>query len=113
MAPATRPGKNRGPKLEPHQVMLQPLVTEKGTHQFTRHNAYPFQVNLWATKDQIRQAVEELFGVRVSKVRTQMRAREKAALKFPRRQDAELEKGDRHAARRGPNRILLTLSPTG
>lgn len=63
----------RGPKLEPHQVILQPLITEKGTHQFTRHNAYPFQVNVWATKEQIRAAVEELFGVRVTKVRTQMR----------------------------------------
>jgi large subunit ribosomal protein L23 len=65
--------KTRGPSLEPHQVILQPLITEKGTHQFTRHNAYPFQVNQWATKDQIRHAVEELFGVRVSKVRTQNR----------------------------------------
>jgi large subunit ribosomal protein L23 len=63
----------RGPKLEPHQVVLQPLVTEKGTHQFTHHNAYPFQVSLWATKEQIKAAVQELFGVRVLKVRTQNR----------------------------------------
>src|SRR5579864_7238803 len=67
------PTKKRGPELEPHQVILQPLITEKGTHQFTHHNAYPFQVNQWATKEQIRVAVEELFGVRVAKVRTQNR----------------------------------------
>jgi large subunit ribosomal protein L23 len=73
---------HRGPKLEPHQVLLQPLVTEKGTHQFTRHNAYPFQVNLWANKDQIRHAVEELFGVRVTKVRTQMRPGKKRRYRF-------------------------------
>src|SRR6059058_4833557 len=73
MATAPRSAGTRGPKLEPHQVILQPLVTEKGTHQFTRHNAYPFQVNLWADKDQIRTAVEELFNVRVLKVRTQNR----------------------------------------
>ena len=82
MVPSSRAGANRGPKLEPHQVLLQPLVTEKGTHQFTRHNAYPFQVNLWATKDQIRHAVEELFGVRVSKVRTQMRQGKKRRYRF-------------------------------
>jgi large subunit ribosomal protein L23 len=82
MVPSSRAGPNRGPKLEPHQVLLQPLVTEKGTHQFTRHNAYPFQVNLWATKDQIRHAVEELFGVRVSKVRTQMRQGKKRRYRF-------------------------------
>src|SRR5919201_1963904 len=68
MATASRGGATRGPKLEPHQVILQPLVTEKGTHQFTRHNAYPFQVNPWATKDQIKAAVEELFNVRVEGV---------------------------------------------
>jgi large subunit ribosomal protein L23 len=65
--------KSRGPKLEAYQIVLRPLITEKGTHQFTHHNAYPFEVNLWATKDQIRAAVEELFNVRVKKVRTQHR----------------------------------------
>src|ERR1700731_3982893 len=73
MAAAGRTTKKRGPQLEAHQIILQPLVTEKGTHQFTRHNAYPFQVNLWANKDQIKTAVEELFNVRVRKVRTQNR----------------------------------------
>jgi large subunit ribosomal protein L23 len=62
-----------GPKLESHQIVLRPLVTEKGTHQFTRHNAYSFEVNLWATKEQIKKAVEDLFSVRVEKVRTQNR----------------------------------------
>ncbi len=74
--------KDRGPKLEPHQVLLQPLVTEKGTHQFTRHNAYPFQVNLWATKEQVRAAVEQLFGVRVMKVRTQLRQGKKRRYRY-------------------------------
>ena len=39
-------------------------------------------MNLWATKDQIRHAVEELFGVRVSKVRTQMRQGKKRRYRF-------------------------------
>src|SRR3954468_22786634 len=70
---ATAVHKPRGPQLDIHQVVLRPLVTEKGTHQFTRHNAYSFEVNPWATKDQIKAAVEELFNVRVLKVRTQNR----------------------------------------
>ena len=82
MTTSSRPGTQRGPKLDHHQVLLQPLVTEKGTHQFTRHNAYPFQVNLLATKDQIRSAVEELFGVRVEKVRTQTRVPKKRRYRF-------------------------------
>jgi large subunit ribosomal protein L23 len=82
MAATSRTKINRGPELETHQVLLRPLVTEKGTHQFTRHNAYPFQVNQWATKEQIKAAVEELFNVRVRKVRTQMRLGKKRRYKF-------------------------------
>ncbi len=73
-----------GPELEPHQVILSPLVTEKGTHQSTHehHNAYSFQVNLWANKSQIKTAVEELFNVRVEKVRTQLRVGKKRRYRF-------------------------------
>jgi large subunit ribosomal protein L23 len=62
-----------GVELRPHQVILRPLVTEKGTHQSTRYNAYTFQVNVLATKDQIKSAVEELFNVKVDAVRTATR----------------------------------------
>src|SRR5437763_11406959 len=82
MATASDKVKPRGPDLEPHQVILQPLVTEKGTHQFTRHNAYPFQVNQWANKEQIKAAVQELFNVRVEKVRTQNRLGKKRRYRF-------------------------------
>src|SRR5438477_10683959 len=76
--------RNYGPKLEPHQVILSPLVTEKGTHQSTHknHNAYSFQVNLWASKTEIKHAVEELFNVRVDKVRTQLRLGKKRRYRF-------------------------------
>lgn len=67
------PQNDKGPQLEPHQVIIQPIITEKGTHQSTHKHAYPFQVNLWATKTQIKAAAEKLFGVRVEKVRTQNR----------------------------------------
>ena len=30
--------------LEPHQIILRPLVTEKGMHRSTRNNAYAFEV---------------------------------------------------------------------
>src|SRR5438552_11577069 len=62
-----------GLDLRPYQVLLRPLVTEKGTHQSTRYNAYAFQVATVATKTQIKVAVEELFNVRVEGVRTMNR----------------------------------------
>jgi large subunit ribosomal protein L23 len=60
-------------RLEPYQVILRPLVTEKGMHRSDRHNAYAFEVNKLATKTDIRRAVEELFNVKVVKVCTQNR----------------------------------------
>ena len=59
--------------LEPHQVILRPLVTEKGMHRSNRDNQYAFAVNPLATKIDIRRAVEVLFDVKVTKVRTQTR----------------------------------------
>src|SRR5438445_10949602 len=75
MAAAKEKQTTFGPTLEPHQIVLSPLVTEKGTHQSTNehHNAYSFVVNLWANKSQIKHAVEELFNVRVLAVRTALR----------------------------------------
>ncbi len=59
--------------LAPYQIILRPLVTEKGMHRSTRYNAYAFEVNRLATKDDVRRAVEELFNVKVLSVHTQNR----------------------------------------
>ena len=59
--------------LEPHQIILRPLVTEKGMHRSTRNNAYAFEVNRMATKADVRRAVQELFSVTVLAVHTQNR----------------------------------------
>lgn len=64
---------NPGVNLLPHQVILRPLVTEKGTHVSARYNAYAFEVHAMANKTNIKEAVESLFGVRVVGVRTQTR----------------------------------------
>ncbi len=58
--------------LAPHQIILRPLVTEKSYHQAEteRFNSYAFEVNRLANKEQIKQAVEELFDVKVIRVNT-------------------------------------------
>ncbi len=63
----------KGIKLESHQVIKRPLVTEKGMHASERLNAYSFEVHPLATKTDIRTAVESLWDVRVVAVRTQSR----------------------------------------
>lgn len=65
--------KGKGLNLEPHHVIVRPLVTEKGTHQSERFNAYAFEIHPQATKDDVRVAVQSLWNVRVIDVRTQNR----------------------------------------
>ncbi|MEM9185249.1 MAG: 50S ribosomal protein L23 [Planctomycetota bacterium] len=69
-------------ELEPHQVILRPLVTEKGVDRSTEDNAYTFQINRLATKEDVRRAVEELFDVKVVKVATQNRKGKARRTKF-------------------------------
>ncbi len=63
----------KGPALEPYQVVLRPLITEKATHVSERHNAYTFEVSTLATKTEIKNAIETLFNVKVADVRIQNR----------------------------------------
>ena len=51
-------------------VIIRPLVTEKSTRQQEEGNSYAFQVHQHANKAQIRQAVEQLYSVKVKDVRT-------------------------------------------
>ena len=53
--------------LHPSEVLIRPVVSEKSYEQITK-NQYTFQVHKNAHKTQIRQAVEELFGVKVERV---------------------------------------------
>lgn len=68
--------------LQPHQVIIKPLVTEKGMHRSSRNNAYAFEVNRLATKADVRRAIEELFEVKVVKVHTQNRKGKPRRTKF-------------------------------
>jgi len=51
-------------------VILRPLLSEKGMHGIETRNVYPFEVRPDANKIEIHKAVEEKFGVRVVGVRT-------------------------------------------
>src|SRR3954462_4806270 len=54
-------------------VIIKPLVTEKSTHQQTTRNSYAFQVHQEANKQQIKDAVQKIYDVKVVDVRTMTR----------------------------------------
>lgn len=53
-------------------VIKKPIITEKSTHD-TEASKYTFLVDRKATKDDIRKAVQHMYGVKVDKVATQVR----------------------------------------
>jgi large subunit ribosomal protein L23 len=56
--------------MDPRQIILEPIVTEKSTIAREMHNRYTFRVIPGANKHQIARAVEEIFDVTVLEVRT-------------------------------------------
>jgi len=56
--------------MDPYQIIINPMITEKGTQSSRDLNAYPFKVHVKATKPQIRAAVEKIYQVKVTDVRT-------------------------------------------
>ncbi len=57
---------------DPRQVVLRPLVTEKATTLKDERNQVSFQVAMAANKVDVRRAVEAIFKVKVTGVRTQV-----------------------------------------
>jgi large subunit ribosomal protein L23 len=51
-------------------IILSPLITEKGTLAGEKANQVVFRVRPHASKDLVREAIEQLFKVTVVKVRT-------------------------------------------
>ncbi len=56
--------------LDDYNIIIRPLITEQGMHFASTKGAYSFEVNNKANKQQIKNAVEKIYSVKVSKVRT-------------------------------------------
>jgi large subunit ribosomal protein L23 len=67
----------------PYEVVLRPLLTEKGTRLKEEGNQYLFRVAKTANKVEIKHAIEQLFKVSVVDVRTiQLRGKVKRLGRF-------------------------------
>ncbi|HEV3486852.1 MAG TPA: 50S ribosomal protein L23 [Vicinamibacterales bacterium] len=56
-------------KHDPRDVILAPIVSEK-SYSLIDNNAYTFMVHPDANKTEIRQAIEQIWGVKVVQVNT-------------------------------------------
>jgi large subunit ribosomal protein L23 len=53
-----------------YRTVVRPVVTEKSSAMYAALREYTFEADPRATKQQIREAIESLFGVTVTRVRT-------------------------------------------
>ena len=84
--------------MEARDILIRPIVTEKST-ALMEQGKYTFRVPLAATKIQIRQAVEQIFKVKVQAVNTM-------------RYEGKLKRMGRTQARRSDwKQAVVTLKP--
>ena len=57
-------------KINHYQILKKPLITEKSTQMLADGNWVAFQVHSQANKIQIKEAVEKVFSVTVTRVNT-------------------------------------------
>lgn len=53
-----------------YDVLLEPIITEKSNIQKEEAQQVTFRVPLWATKIEVRKAVEKIFNKKVVEVKT-------------------------------------------
>ena len=84
--------------MEARDILIRPIVTEKST-ALMEQGKYTFRVPLAATKIQIRQAVEQIFKVKVQAVNTM-------------RYEGKLKRMGRTQGRRSDSKkAVVTLKP--
>jgi len=82
-----------------YQIILRPLITEKGVAAATERNQYPFEVHVNANKAEIKRAVQDIFSVRVKRVRTMVRRGKPRRVRY------------RKGVTRQWKRAIVTLAP--
>ncbi len=84
---------------DPRQVLIRPLMTEKSMRQKEEQNTVTFRVMPDANKVEIRHAVESVFNVKVSDVRTAS-------------YEGKLKRMGKHQGRRADGKkAIVTLAP--
>jgi large subunit ribosomal protein L23 len=58
--------------MRAQQILLRPIITERATTLKERYNQVVFEVTPDANKHQVKDAVEAVYGVSVTDVRTMM-----------------------------------------
>ena len=56
---------------------MRPIATEKAVMKIEAENVLTFEVDNRKTKDEIKKEIEEMFNIKIDKIRTQIRGNKK------------------------------------
>lgn len=65
--------------MDPFKTISYPYLTEKAVGLIEKENKLVFVVNRKASKKQVKEAVEKMFEVKVDRINTHIKGREKKA----------------------------------
>jgi len=70
--------------MDPHTIVKYPVSTEKSIRLMESENKLVFRVEIKASKEEIKKAVEELFNAKVIKINTMIttKGEKRAYVKF-------------------------------
>ena len=68
--------------VDPIYIIKKPLLSEKSTFHMNENKHYSFEVDPRATKDEIKNAIESIYKVRVESINTQVRKHRSRQLKY-------------------------------
>ncbi len=54
--------------MKSYEIIKAPIITEKSAHQMMEENVYAFEVDYRANKIEVKNAIEEIFDVKVERV---------------------------------------------
>jgi len=76
--------------MDPYRIMKKPLISEKDFELIERENKLVIEVDIKATKHQIKEVIEKLYGVKVEKINTLItpKGKKKAYVKLSEFDDA-------------------------
>ncbi len=95
----------------PRDIILQPVVSEKSYDLIESVNTYTFEVDRRTNKTEIRQAIEQIFGVKVVAVNTINRKGKREAHRLQGRYPLGQQARPGQARRRRVHRHLRGVTP--
>ncbi len=78
--------------INAYEIIKRPLLTEKTTYAMNEQKRFCFEVDMKASKPEIKQSIETIYSVKVDRVWTSIKKFQNKQLKYGLQKGVELKK---------------------